>query len=190
MYNPEKKFLFIHPQKCAGTSLRHILRNEYSEGVISDELEPKGSGHWRAAEWANHIGPGIKNYYKFAVVRNPWDRAVSYYHHLQKHKDYKQPFWKFILNDVHIQSINYAIYPKLHIKGKYIVDDIIRQEHFESDLEIVMGKLGIADYEVLNLKHDTNRPSQDYREYYDQQQLIDQIASLSHFEIEKYGYEF
>jgi hypothetical protein len=196
MFSTEKKFIFIHPQKCAGTSVRHVLRNEYSNGVSSEEFEPEGSGHWRVSQWFDYIGDESKDYFKFGVIRNPWDRAVSYYHHLKKHQGYKKQFWQFVLNDTYLQSISYAIYTKFHHKGEYVVDFVLRQENFSEDLKTLVKKLGIENYQEITVKHGTDRPVDvSYREFYKKDgvlhdDLIDQIASLSHFEIEKYGYEF
>lgn len=196
MYVAEKKFLFVHPQKCAGTSVRHVLRKEYANGQIREEFEPEGSGHWRISQWIDYIGNDALEYFKFGVVRNPWDRAVSYYHHLRKHQGYKKPFWQFVLNDVYLQSISFAIYPKFHHKGEYMMDFVIRQEHFDKDLASIAEKLGIEKYDIVNVNHNTDRPEdKSYRDYYERdgdlrEELVDQIASLSQFEINEYKYEF
>tara|TARA_B100000035_G_C20956246_1_gene534344 strand:- start:583 stop:1170 length:588 start_codon:yes stop_codon:yes gene_type:complete len=195
MWNPEEKFVFIHPQKCAGTSLRTILRDKYTNGKCKLKYEPRGSGHWRAKQWAEHIknttGEDISDYFVFGVVRNPWDRAVSYYHHLQVHKEYKRPFWYFILNESrYISCINYSIYTKFTIDNKYIIDYIVKQETFKHDLGALMERLSIKNYNISHDNHKTNREEYDYRKYYDNTDLIDQVYNVSQFEINKFNYNF
>ena len=197
MLNPDKQLLFIHPQKCAGNSLRTIFRNEFYNDIdrgINPIHEPKGSGHWRARQWKDYAEKNnidFNSLFKIAVVRNPWDRAVSYYHHLQVHKDYKRPFRFFILNDTrYISSIGYSVYSKFTIDNKCIIDYTVKQETFKQDVEALMIKLNIKNYNIPHDNHKTNRKEYDYRKYYDNTDLIDQVYSVSQFEINKFGYKF
>lgn len=194
MWNTEKKFVFIHPQKCAGTALRVILRDEYSDGQCTDLYEPKGCGHWKAFQWKKYFDEHhvcFDDFFKFGVVRNPWDRAVSYFFHLQKHKNYKAPFWRFIMKDVHLQSPSYNIYSKFTLGGEYIMDFVIRQEHLHSDVLDLTRKLGIESFNLERFDHNTSRNNKTYQEMFeDNQEWIDQVAALSQFEINKFGYKF
>lgn len=74
----QKKFLFIHIPKCAGDSVRELL------------LDPANGGaqflrkHCSFAEAEKVMGEEIKSLTAFAVVRNPFDQALSFYEHLRK----------------------------------------------------------------------------------------------------------
>ncbi|MDB4348337.1 sulfotransferase family protein [bacterium] len=197
MLNPDEQFLFVHPQKCAGNSLRTIFRNEFSNDFdrgINPLYEPNGSGHWRARQWKNYAKENnidFDSLFKIAVVRNPWDRAVSYYHHLQVHRDYKRPFRLFILNDTrYISSIGYSVYSKFTIDNKFIINYTVKQETFQQDVEALMIKLNIKNYNIPHDNHKTNRKEYDYRKYYDDNDLIDQVYNVSQFEINKFNYIF
>lgn len=193
MINVDKKFLFIHPQKCAGSSLRGIFRNEYSDGKLSEELEPTGSGHWRSRQWKQYTQQNnidFDSLFKIGVVRNPWDRAVSYYHHMKTHKGYDKPFWRFVLQGGYLCSTNYSIYSKFTIDNEMIVDCVVRQENFDSDVKNLLERLNIIDYNIPHDKHNTGRTEYDYRKYYTDPEWVDYIYNVSQFEINKFGYKF
>ncbi len=69
----EKKFLFIHIQKTGGKSLGKVLMSE-----VPDAQFFLGT-HDHASLAKCHMDEVWTEYYKFAFVRNPWDRLVSWY---------------------------------------------------------------------------------------------------------------
>jgi len=73
-YKPydDKKAIFVHIPKCAGVSL-----NETIFGGLA-------GGHTTFDEYLNIFEPNcITDYFKFTIVRNPWDRLVSAYFFLK-----------------------------------------------------------------------------------------------------------
>jgi len=93
MISFQKRFLFVHIPKTAGNSIQSVLR-EYSEDQIvalrseQDGIERFGlrnpnykiRKHSTLAEYRMALGDEqFRSLYKFACVRNPWDRMVSYY---------------------------------------------------------------------------------------------------------------
>ena len=74
LQNDVYKFIFIHIQKTAGTSISNSL-------FQLDGTKSVGNPHC----FVNHVKVvNPENYYKFCFVRNPWDRLVSWYTMLQK----------------------------------------------------------------------------------------------------------
>lgn len=87
------KFIFIHINKCAGTSITRALMPSLDEDdmvmgctpefeKISQENRRQGKifKHSTAREIKAHVGDRIWNdYFKFSFVRNPWDIMVSKY---------------------------------------------------------------------------------------------------------------
>lgn len=70
--NRHRKFAFIHVQKTGGTSVGELLRAAVPD--ITD-YAPRHLG----ARHAKKKLDGWDGYYRFAFVRNPWDRLVSWY---------------------------------------------------------------------------------------------------------------
>src|SRR3954451_16494371 len=77
MINHERQFIFVHIPKTAGTAVSEALgeprdrKHPSLEMIIRD-----GLGHHPVKKLFRRK---IIGYFKFAFVRNPWDRAVSLY---------------------------------------------------------------------------------------------------------------
>ena len=131
-------------------------------------------------------------YFRFAFVRNPWDRLVSTF--IQKKK------------------INYGVYGSFSSFSEFIlslpkqklwrcdkhhrrqtdlfplksIDFIGRFENFEQDFNIVCDKIGIPHQE---LPHKNKTKHKHYTEYYDDE--TKQIVAEKYAkDIEYFGYEF
>ena len=71
--NHQKQAIWIHVPKNAGTSLRSAL-------------EFDNVGHVPIARYAAQDRQATERYFKFAVVRNPWDRLHSSFSYLRRFK--------------------------------------------------------------------------------------------------------
>jgi hypothetical protein len=76
-----RMILFIHIPKSAGDSIRDVLCNYGNNGK---HFLGKHA-NYRMAEEA--LGEQIAFYTTFSVIRNPYDRLLSFYHHLRKPLD-------------------------------------------------------------------------------------------------------
>ena len=85
--NHTHKFIFIHIPKNGGTS----IRNSFDINGYDKRVARKKYPHDGTMEIRDYCGEEVWNtFYKFAVVRNPYDRLVSYYH-FHKSPQYKYP---------------------------------------------------------------------------------------------------
>lgn len=70
--NGHKKFAFVHVQKTGGASISELLRYAVPDVTSCGPRHMGARGaRRRLKDW--------DEYYRFAFVRNPWDRLVSWY---------------------------------------------------------------------------------------------------------------
>lgn len=72
------KFVFIHIPKTAGASLTLALSKNYTLETISNDRTENKNFHSTAKDYID-LKLDYKNKFKFSIVRNPWDRATSWY---------------------------------------------------------------------------------------------------------------
>ena len=83
----KSRFIFIHIQKTAGTSIEQELSNRSIPGVEVHSVEV-GSGAARkhdgildTLEKERQEGRYVSDYFAWTIVRNPFERVVSGYYH-------------------------------------------------------------------------------------------------------------
>jgi len=83
----DKKLLFVHVPKCAGTTIEEAFGMPNRESLkYHDNKEPGymvSTIHLKASELIKKIGD-VTDYYKFAILRNPFDRLVSAFYQIQR----------------------------------------------------------------------------------------------------------
>lgn len=78
LFSNRHRVLFIHISRTGGTTIRELLRASMmdpEEGLKSKRL----SQHATANAIAAAFGTDFDTYFRFAFVRNPWDRLWSWY---------------------------------------------------------------------------------------------------------------
>ena len=213
-----KKFIFIHIPKTAGTSIRETLKmscDDYLEELDND-LEKRLFRkslfrHRRLRVIMNSkysIDKNFKDYYKFAFVRNPWDRTVSKFHY---YKDYGDKIIKAIPNLTEKMSIymkcSFDEFVSLHSpqyrskywnlqhnqmdyivdsKQKVDVDFIGRYENLQNDYDTICNTIGIPK---IQLSHNNKSNHKHYSEYYTEETKAI-IGRVFKKDIKVFGYEF
>jgi hypothetical protein len=171
------KCIFIHIPRTAGTSIKGAL-----------EMQGRGHPLWQyyylvyPEQW--------DSYFKFTVVRNPWDRMVSAYHYAKMEKSY----WHDNLNRIsphpdyellskktfeetcailknrrtllqhEVWHPQYLFVTKQENKIHSIaVDFVLRHENIEKDFKALCEKLQIKDIPLPCVNPSTH---DNYRSYY------------------------
>ncbi len=139
----------------------------------------------------------IERYFVTTLVRNPWDRAVSYYHwlkaqsfdHTAVHLAKTHSFTGFINHDSTQRSLAGAPY------GRYVTDatgaercsQFLRLEHLEEDLESFETHLGFKLGEVPVANASDRRAA--YQPYYSKSDAA-LISACCAEDIKRFGYRF
>lgn len=135
------KFCFTHIIKTGGTTLTLLLKEQVDDLILTNPLHS-------SIKYDLDNYPRIKDYFKFAYVRNPYDWLVSLYSYIcmfTDHPDYKLvnylSFYEFIvwLSDVGLKR-NENEKPcyrtqtdLLFVKGKIAVDNYYKFEDLCDD---------------------------------------------------------
>lgn len=126
----------------------------------------------------------FKNFYKFGVIRNPFDTVVSHYFwkNSPSNKNAKSITFESIIKE--LETNKYPTYGVLNLNklmdksfNEVLCDKIIKYEDLNKDLSLVFNRLGIPfDGELKIFKKRSNR-DKNYRKFFnnDSRKLIEKI---------------
>jgi len=200
LFSDQYRFIFVHVQKTGGSSVTKAL-----EDVIPDALRrPHGklSGGMNKHIFAVNLQPKFyssewRGYFKFAFVRNPWSRLVSWYNMCRsrpgKNRFMRKSHWQidsfehFLTNvggrsqRLLYEQVDYL----LDARGRPLLDYVGRFERLNEDFAYICRRLGIA----AELPHANPGPVVDYRAYYNDRtrQLV---ADRYRRDLDYFGYTF
>jgi len=191
MINHQHKFIFIHIPKTGGTSVEmlfdrhnnelfgfedingnHIENKKGIQMMLQDKsLHLKCLQHLTAVEIRDKYGEEIWNtYYKFTIVRNPWDLEVSKFTYFKTYRPdicerlgiTSQPsFHKYVLNQNGPIQLNFITDELNNI----MVNNIIRFENIQHGFDNVCKEIGIKP---TQLPHELKSVRTHYRDYYNE----------------------
>lgn len=192
MISHKYQYIFIHIPKCGGTSIEKCLLAKEGIAFPSDPMPlahlpievgdkfllGKNRQHFTSADYPN------SNYFKFAFIRNPWDRMVSEYE------------WRRSLTNTTVGSFqDFIVNPPSHTFPEHLwpqmqfidsLDYLGRFETIQSDFDSVCERLGFERV-TLTIQNKTARGP--YTEYYsDETRAI--IAARYAQDIVNFGYRF
>ena len=211
MINFDKKFLFSHPQKCGGSSIELALQRELK---LNDEDHMvylhKHLGLSSVIEIIEKHGYDVKDFFKFAIIRNPWDRMVSWYYMAKNVLIYHK------LNDPNsppaeiyfykkIESMNFQdfcvfqydepinrLVPTEELlchNGEFLMDFVIQFDHIKEGFDYCMQKIGFTNMKLPHVEFNTHRPKVPYQSYYNNK-TKDIIGKQFKFDIDFFGFTF
>lgn len=214
IYSPGRQYIFVHAPKTGGTSLALMLEDRAMKDDILIGDTPKAQKRrgrvkdvqttgrlWKHSMLTDLYGlipqEHMETFFVFSLVRNPWDRLVSYYHWLGA-QSFDHPavtaakvmaFPDFLRNPIVIKAISANPYTRYVTdqNGVMQADHFIRLEHLEEDLAPLEAHLDLKFKAVAHANASTR--DQDYRKYYDSD-LVDHIAEACAADIAQFEYRF
>ncbi|MBV7378162.1 sulfotransferase family 2 domain-containing protein [Maritimibacter dapengensis] len=209
-----RRYIFVHAPKTGGTSLALMLEAKAMKDDILVGDTPKAvkrrgrvrdaktSGRlWKHSQLSDLHGLAtqveMEDFFVFTMVRNPWDRMVSYYHWLRE-QCFDHPavgvakandFETFARNELVLQGLKQNPYARYVSDGGGIErgDHFVRLEHFGEDLELVEARIG-TKLGPLAHENASNR-REDFRSYYSDASS-EAVAAACAVDIERFGYTF
>lgn len=192
------KFIFICVPKTASESLRACL-DPYSD-IKSTSNDGPYSFHETASElkiYFETMGWDWSRYFKFAFVRNPWDRLVSFYHYAKLDKNLKcwnGPGWdennpiefnEWIKIDKERKILPLQLEMITGKEGALLVDFVGKFENLKKDWKTICDTLKIE----LKLPYINFTEHKHYSLYYTEE-TKKIIAETEKKEIEMFNYKF
>jgi len=187
MYNHNKKLVFVHVPRTGGTAIKNSLGGFRKPGVGYHE-------NWETIKAANP--KAWENYFKFSVVRNPWDRVYSIYSYYKnsprqrtgvKPRELPDMFEDFVWDlsrYLGILGLNYN-------QCEYIGDElnfVCRFENLRNDFKYMCKLAGVTPVREFERKRESRRDPNYTNVYNSQLEYI--VESYFAEDIEKYGYEY
>ena len=208
-----RAYLFVHIPKTGGTSMARALESRAMKDDIMLGDTPKAKRRrdrlkgvktrgrlWKHAMLSDLDGlitsAELDRLFLFTLVRNPWDRLVSYYTWLGRQR-FEHPAVTLAQT---LEFEAFALHPQTRASlsaapaRRYLTDATgrerralyIRLEQFDQDAAPLWKHLGFA----LDLPHENpSSRDPDYRSYYSEASRA-AVAAACAEDIERFGYRF
>lgn len=201
----DPRAIFIHIPRTGGTTIRQLfgwgypgsptLLNDPRPADLFSQLNNFAVCHHADALRAMMTDAEWASYYKFTVVRNPWDRMVSYYFYSQTIKGLVEPGETFT-QWVHRRYVDHVTFYGGNSYGVWykddannlLVDKICRYENFDNDVREICDRLGVLHPSVSIPR--TNQIARDHYSVYYDTVSKDLVTELYAEDIKFFGYEF
>ena len=199
------KFVFAAVPKTGTHAVRQALRAHVGPGDMEQvglfvrkefpipDLARLQHGHISLQQLRPHLPPEqFDSFFKFAFVRNPFDRFVSYCSFMTRLRG------EFLAAPQRVMSHFINNPPMHHVlfwpqngficdsDGKLLADYVGRVEEMQQSYDEICARIGIPSATLEKVNSSTRA---DYRGYYNPA-LIEGVAKLYARDLELFGYEF
>lgn len=194
-YKPfdDRKAIFVHIPKCAGVAVNRTLFGNLA------------GGHTTLDEYLNIFEPAcINHYFKFTIVRNPWDRLVSAFFFLKNGGMDKKDRAGFVKEFGHLTDFKsfvkiwvnkdniwrwHQFRPQFHYmletREKIRLDFVAFLENIDLDFPRIARRMGLD----CSLPKSNSSDHGSYMDYYDDE-TANIVANAYAEDIRMLGYNF
>ena len=199
--NKATKRTLIKPKAIVSASLALLVGRSWSESVNIGvksyyrnrlSLNPP---HPTAKEASKYFAYEWKNYFRFAFVRNPYERVVSDYLWRMRITGSKISFLDYLnllASKNHMTGIIHPMatnnFEMISIDGSIDIDFVGRYEKLEEDFLTVTDRIGLRNLR-LGHRQKVNPQKEDYGVFYGKQE-IEVVSELFSDEISAFGYNY
>jgi hypothetical protein len=200
------KFIFVAIPKTGTHSVRQALREHMGTRDLEQvglfvqkrfpipELAQLQHGHLSLQQVRPYLRPEEwQSFFKFAFVRNPFDRFISYCAFRTRGQDLFERDPKSVMRHYLFEAPPHdhlLFQPQYGFvtgdDGQLLTDYVGRVERMQESYDEIAGRIGIPSRPLERVNATERR---DYRDYYDQQ-LIDGVARLYARDLELFDYQF
>ena len=201
------RFIFAAVPKTGTHAVRQALREQMGEGDLEqvglfvnkrfpwEDLAAIQHGHLSLRQVRPYVGEeAFEGYFKFAFVRNPFDRFVSYCAFMLRGGDDFRRRPREVM-----RHLLFAAPPEQHILfqpqssllvdedgATLLTDSVGRVEDMQGSYDAICARLGFPSRALERVNGSSHV---DYRHYYDQA-LIDGVAARYAQDLDLFGYSF
>jgi Sulfotransferase family len=201
----QHRFIFVAIPKTGTHAVRQALREHMGPQDMEQvglfvnrrmpipELASVGHGHLSLGQVRPYFRPeDFNNFFKFAFVRNPFDRFISYCAFMtREHGQFEANPQGVMRHFIDNPPWQHILFQPQHIfvtdaGGQLLTDYLGRVESMQQSYNEAAKRIGIPSRPLEKVNASSRR---DYRDYYGDA-LIEGVAKLYARDLELFGYEF
>ena len=178
-------FIFTHIPKTGGTS----LISPYSRSNEILRTRCKGFTVMRSHLYLRLLTLDINNYFKFATVRNPYDRFVS----LALTRNGIKSVDHFA-EEIQNRKVKwYQLKPQItwiwdFPDKRLLTNHLLRFENLQRDVDALMRRFKFPTFKLQHFRR--TRRNKDYRPYYKKDATIEFVNEYYKHDLETFNYSF
>lgn len=200
------RFLFFAIPKTGTHSVRQALRAHLGPEDMEQvglfvkkrlpyrELDGISHGHLSVRQIKPLIGAEtFASYFKFAFVRNPFDRFVSYCAFMSRESgEFERAPTAFMKHVIYnLRPVDHVLFVPQYLflvdeQGQLALDFVARTEDMQGSYDAICARLGLPGQPLERVNASRHRP---YWTYYDDE-LVSLVSGIYRYDLELFNYRF